>query len=554
MNRIIDLHFSLRNTFFLRVCLLLFIGLPPLLPVSAIMTMNPNVCEVDARAGMQKQLSVTVLNDSQESLNCHSSTMGFSMSEDGTTLQSSEPNAKYDATAWIACTPTDFRLDPGKKQIIKCVVIIPKNCSGSYYTFVSVLGIPVIRSSSTNTTGAAINVNMSFRASCVVLIAVKNGNPQPELAIRNIDLRPNGNSLDANKSWQIFARVENTGALYSWTMGSAEIRNGVGNRVWQGALSAGQGLLAPGYPRLYTNATAIILPDGDYNISLLVSAKGTRQTITASQVFRLSQGKAMPVDAAGPAWARTSPLALSSQEVSFMGIPAGAQRQQTLQLKNLSDKPMRYLVEMSGWRVTEDNMGEFCSVEQDPQGSANWIEVTPREVTLAPNAITTLRIVAKVPPGIAGEHFCALLLKPQVENGLATSVLVSVVPQKTEKSSAEVKIIGIAEDKASKYNIKTQVRNTGNVRIAPSLTISIIDEKGKQVGEIISSNEEQRVILPGAVQQYVVIWEKPLLPGKYTLKVSAKLTLVSEAISNSTEFTIPLADALPMVTKDTNGH
>lgn len=479
------------------------------------------------------------MNGSSEALACEMLAQHFAMTEEGLPYGSPDAGARS-AAAWVSFAPARFTLTPGTTQEVSCTASFPRGSAGGYYAVLAARGIPP-RGAGARAGEAAIH--FSYQANVVLMAVAKSSRVRPQFTFRAIELVPDegGNAAGA-RQWRVRATVENTGDIHAWTQGQAQIRDRLGGTVWRGELRAGKGLLVPGFPRIFQAAETVYLPDGDYVAGAEVSVKGQRIAARAGQKFRISGGQAASVDEGGLVWADAGGLLVSPSAVVLSG-PPGARRVGLVTVKNLLDTRAAYSVSATGLRLTEQGEMELCAPDESPGSAVGWTEISPESFELPAGASTRVRITAEIPKGPQGEHYAAVVLTPRspaADHALPVLLAVTVIPEGTEKVGVSIAAAGVEPAPSAGYRLWAKVRNSGNVRTWPSVTLQVLDSKGSRVGDAVPIEYKGAAFFPGAEETLAADWPRALAPGKYTLVASVSTGTAEAKQCHSIEFSVPL--------------
>lgn len=479
------------------------------------------------------------MNGSSEPLACEMFAQHFAITEEGLPHGTSDAGPRS-AAPWLSFSPARFSLAGGNAQEVKCNLSFPRGSAGGYYAIIAARGVPP-RGRAAQVGEASIH--FSYQANVVLMAVAKSSRVRPQFTFRAIELVPDegGNAAGA-RQWRVRATVENTGDVHAWTQGQAQIRDRLGGTVWQGELRAGKGLVVPGFPRIFQAAETVFLPDGDYVAGAEVSVTGQRTAVRGGQKFQVSRGQATSVDEGGLVWADSGGLLVSPSAVVISG-PPGARRLGVVTVRNALETRTAYTLSATGLRLTSQGGMELCAPDESPRSAVAWIEVSPESFELAAGASTRFRITATIPKGPQGEHYAAVVLTPRSqaeEHALPVLLPVTVTPQGTEKVEVSIADLGISSAPSAGYRLQVNLKNTGNVRIMPSIKFSVLDSKGSRVGDQIPIERSRGALLPGVEETVSSDWPRALAPGKYTLMASVAAGGDQAEVTSSIEFSVPL--------------
>jgi len=505
----------------------------------AMLNVVPTLVPLEGSPGTQQRFTVSVANGGQDMLSCEMRAEHFAMSEDG--LPHGAPDAgPRSAAGWLSFTPARFALAPGKAQQVQCRLSFPRDAAGGYYAIAAARGVPPRGA----TRAGDPAIHFSYQANIVVMAVAKSTRLRPQLALPAIELAPEQQDQPgAARLWRVRVKVANVGNVHAWAQGEADVRDRAGRRMWRGPLRGGKGLTVPGFPRFFQSTQGIALPDGDYVVGADVRVVGSRISVRGAQGFHVAGDKAVAAGGdQGLAWARTGGIVVSPGAILISGAP-GSRRTESVLVRNAGTSRVAYAVSVAGWRVSEDGMAGPCPPDQAPGSAASWIAVEPASFDLPPNAAVRLRIAATIPRGPAGEHYASVLLTPRSEQQAHLApehVVVTVLPQGTEKPAVAIPDLGIKPAADAGYRLWLSVRNDGNVRVLPKATAVVLNARGVRVGEPVTLEGADSPLFPGIRRTLAADWPRALAPGKYTLSATVSLQGEKREATRSVPFSVPL--------------
>jgi hypothetical protein len=179
-----------------------------------------------------------------------------------------------------------------------------------------------------------------------------------------------------------------------------------------------------------------------------------------------------------------------------------------------------------------DGTNEYGEPGVAPRSNAEWIELSPRQITIPPHETVDVNYRLTVPLGnnLLGTYWCILMVEPVVdpleaqkkEDGINIQVLmrygIQVVTHIGETGIRQIKFLNtkILREKGRRV-LKVDVENIGERLLRPLVWVELYDEMGKHVGTY-----EGRTIrtYPGTSVRYTIdIDEVPV--GTYKTLVVA---------------------------------
>lgn len=260
--------------------------------------------------------------------------------------------------------------------------------------------------------------------------------------------------------------------------------------------------------------------------------------------------------------AQTSPdsvtISVSPQSLDT-AVNQGQTTSNVFRITNGSDEPFEVQPTAKNF-VPSGNEGAIRIEEEDtPYSLAKWLSVDPAgPVEISPGETADFTVTISVPENAdPGGHFGSVVFRtlPSSQAGSAASISQEVAPvilvrvpgdAKEEASISRFRVPASPITGSGNVEFETIVKNTGNVHVKPTGTISIYNTFGKQVGSTqITSNN----VIPGAERKMNATWENPGFRfGRYT----ARLTMVygnenNIVTANASFFVVPVKQVLPII-------
>jgi len=166
---------------------------------------------------------------------------------------------------------------------------------------------------------------------------------------------------------------------------------------------------------------------------------------------------------------------------------------------------------------------------KDPWSCAAWIDLQPLRLDLGPEAFQEVVCTLKVPRGVRGGRYAAVLfealhLQRPVGSGLRVSarvgtVVMETVPR-TGRPDGEVAALR-ATAREDGADISVDVRNTGNIDVKVTGSAVVFDAAGRVAGRVML-NGGTGTVLPGGIRTLTGRWT-PLRPAPGSHLVEARI-------------------------------
>lgn len=217
----------------------------------------------------------------------------------------------------------------------------------------------------------------------------------------------------------------------------------------------------------------------------------------------------------------------------------------SIRVDNLTDSKLSITVDRKNFAA----IGEEGQVDLNSQDSsfslASWIQLDTTSAELAPKGSKTFNFTIKVPNNAEpGGRFGSILFKvpPTATPGgvavgqeIGSLLLLRVAGKVTEHAHIESFAATESFREYGPVSFETRIKNTGNVHVKPTGTITITDFFGNKVATIPI---EAKNILPGAVRKTEELWSATSLFGKYTATLSVQYGSNQQLLTASTTFVV----------------
>ena len=209
----------------------------------------------------------------------------------------------------------------------------------------------------------------------------------------------------------------------------------------------------------------------------------------------------------------------------------GSYKEGVLHVTNDSDGPLNFVAETRDFIVV-DTLGTPnvlpVGTLDNKYSAAAWIGVSPSRFTLNPHQRQELNYYVQIPPDAKpGGHYAATVYTPSIaatqgETGaninseLGTLFYITVNGPVTE--DALVTRFSAPFREYGPVDIKTQIKNLGDLHIRPVGSIIVSDMLGQKT---TSSLKEQNIFPGGVARDYVNTVGKGFMFGRYEAKLTA---------------------------------
>lgn len=252
-------------------------------------------------------------------------------------------------------------------------------------------------------------------------------------------------------------------------------------------------------------------------------------------------------------WVTTTPVAAQDAPKQGMTISPptfelsanpGDTIKNSVRVDNLTPESLTVFVDKKNFTA----LGEEGQVELTEDNStfslASWITVSASSANIPAKGSHTFDFTIAVPANAEpGGKFGSIVFrtnpKPVNETGLAIGqevgalVLLKIAGDLKDEATIEAFKAAKSFMEYGPVAFETRVKNSGNVHVKPTGSVTITDIFGNKVATVPI---ESRNILPGATRKINTEWSEKSLFGKYTATLS--LQYGSKVITASSSFTV----------------
>ena len=239
-----------------------------------------------------------------------------------------------------------------------------------------------------------------------------------------------------------------------------------------------------------------------------------------------------------------------------MQVPEGEHSLPSITVRNDSDRPMDFEVELVGYGQGIGGSTEVLEPDTNPLSALPYIGFAPAGFYLEPGESQEVDLTVSVPAGTEGGRYAVVLVvaTPRDEEAIKTVSRLGVLVRLTIAGSdliqeGSIESIGSEPVESGKpIPIRVTYANEGNVHYRVQSSVTIYDAQGA-VLDIVRSR--LAVVLPGYSRELVAEWipDRDLEPGTYNAVASVSLedgTLLAEA-EGSFEVGVPYVPPSPSV-------
>ena len=217
----------------------------------------------------------------------------------------------------------------------------------------------------------------------------------------------------------------------------------------------------------------------------------------------------------------------------------------SINVRNDSDKPVDFKVELAGYGQDIRGSTEVLEPDTNPLSALAYIKFDPAEFHLEPGQNQEVDLTVSIPEGTDGGRYAILLVvaSPKGEEAIKTVSRLGVLVRLTIAGShliqeGSIKLIEPGRIEPNKpILIKVTYANEGNVHYKVQSRVTISNAQGDILGKVESKSA---LVLPGYSRELIAEWipERDLQLGIYNMLVSVFLEDGTEIATASGSFEV----------------
>jgi len=402
-----------------------------------------------------------------------------------------EPGSNFDTSKlssckdWIKLQHEAIRIRQFSLASVGIAIKVPQNARGFYGA--------VIHATSKARPGVR-GVAVAIRFLIPVLVQIEGWAPPARVELTDLGMRFE-QQPDKPAAVLVTLNAANNGGTYSRLKGRVRVSAVSANNLRRITEADFQDYgIIPGVNLTLEHDIQRSLPSGKYKLEGTLYVDGRRTKPIEKEIDfvgdkRLSRAAA---DAA---------LDLTPPEVTVETLP-GATRTATLRVTNASSEPVNVVTAVTIPPVLTGVGIPQVGLKGEDLNCAPWVEITPKEFTIAANRSQNLRIITKMPNPTSAYawYYAVLYLRasyPDGQNAGTRSAYICVSNKKVQaKPEVRAWPLQIEHQSGFEYNIKGTFLNAGQMHFRPNCTATVRRPDGIFVRSLMLSGEPEDVMLP----------------------------------------------------------
>jgi len=465
---------------------------------------SPPIVDLNIPAGGSKEFTLTVINESEESINLRLYLTDIKRTSNGELQFPSAGTMKYSCAKDITLELKSITVPPLEKIEVKVKINLPYHAQGGKYAVIMCEEV-------SEQVNDGIVVAPRWRIGSVVRVMVM-GRQKKGFRIGEIIHHP----PSKKEGRRFIIPIRNNGNIHLNEGKGYLLTMDKDKRIVERILLNVNNMIFPESEVHFTLVSNRSLPQGEYITKATIEFQGIR-TISKEQKFAVESD--MNVD--GKHEENFLNLEIVPPEVT-LSLPSGGYRTVGLRIKNQEDLPFQLQMEFKD--ISYNNKGEpqLLDFGSTPYTLKDIITITPKEFLLAPlRGMRNVRFSFTIPRTISGGLYGTLIIKAHsVGKGFILSgekeVDIAVSITNTEKPSLKINKVNITPNE-KQIHIFLELFNDGNILLKPEGEVKI---SNMQFEEVRRSSFERLSVLPGRSLELISTCSS-LPSGRY--KVTIKI-------------------------------
>jgi hypothetical protein len=231
-----------------------------LTPKPASITITPATIDTKVKRGASYTQNFTIINSTGVRLRFRSSINDIWIDEQNNRLDGRPGTLPRSASLWLQFSPTEIIVEPQSSGIVKAVITVPQDVSGSFYTVPVFEGMPAEKSPTQKGVSTA-TIGIRFRA--LVMLTTDEGSEY------NVEVMDGKIPPTASTEMELNLDLRNRGSAHARVRGAFAILNSAGALAGRGSIDAKRFL--PTQRNFIKSKWAGELPTGKYTCIVTLS-------------------------------------------------------------------------------------------------------------------------------------------------------------------------------------------------------------------------------------------------------------------------------------------
>ncbi len=381
-------------------------------------------------------------------------------------LRSDDPNlSKYpvrSCKSWIAIPPETISVPPYKQVPFTVQIDVPGGTRGYYFAAIMAETAPA---EITDDTGVV--TMMRFAMVVPVVLEVQSGAVLQRISVTSTGLEFRAATTEAPATSFVAVDITNNGGTFSSIMPVVRLWNQSAGH-WRRVLESnvGETGILPGAKLHLLKDVGRPLASGPYQIEAFLYVDGRRGDVLKKEI-KFEGDPSMVTNAV-----LNVPLDLQPADTMLEMVP-GATRATSIQVANGSEESVRVETEFA---LPADLQGVSNSrgVRGDDLSCADWVTVEPRQFTMNGYSRTNLRVLARMPKGVAQYpcYYGTLRLRISYRDGTPAGMKETYIGIQNKQVPATAlvaaTVLTLSELTPGRYQVTGGYMNAGEFHLTPS--------------------------------------------------------------------------------------
>ncbi len=462
--------------------------------------------------------------DPQKAETISLSLMELSQETDATwkEIRADDPNlSKYPVRScrpWIAIPPETIQVPPYKQVPFTIQISVPAGTRGFYFAAVVAETAPVPVEQI-----PGVVTQTKFALVCPIVLEVQSLPVPQKVALANVGLEFRAKTLENPAACFATIDIVNPGGTFSSIMPVVRLWGQAGGH-WRKFMEAnvGETAIVPGGKLHLLKDVGRTLGSGTYRVEVFLYVDGRR----ADRLQKEIPFQGDPAVVGDPR--QNVPLDLTPAD-TFLEIVPGATRSAAIQVVNGSEEGVKIETEFA-LPPDMQSMSNGRGVRGDDLNCTDWVTVEPRQFAMNGYSRTNLRVIARMPKGVAQYpcYYGVLKLQVSYRDGTPAGIRETYICIQNKQVVATPlvgsTVLTISETGPSRYMVAAGYQNAGEMYVTPSCLgdLSVLGVGGMTTYKrFLMSSEvhgQRGIMLPFEARSFSGVLDLSDVPqGTYTL-------------------------------------
>ncbi len=483
---------------------------------------KPLTINLEVTPGITKKFQLHINSITEEPAKVKIIPMDMIQKEDGSGEFLEAGKSPFSCTKWIKMEKLNFTVPVGETITLNGEVKLPAGAKGSKVAIMMIIpDTPKLKKGVTVVIRYAVRIMVRTKNRVLEKIGIENvdfdisdGQPIIKAIINNqskADIKTTGRLMLQDKNNKIIITMPLMSLTEETRKKEKEKNTGKKQKI-EGT-------------RIYPESTVAFLGrinkplvPGEYKATIMLKY-GDRKSFNLQKNITLT--KELLAKAQHNQQGKNSFYEIKPASVALKA-PPGSSRMATFNLQNKSENTLKAALNIRDIKYDLTGKILFPDKNTTAYSCSNWIELSDKEIEIAPRLSKSINIKLKAPPDTpAGGYYSQIAIdmaavdaaSDKTKINHASAMISVIIPGKTKIAGEIIKTEPVM-NKSGIKSFNVLLANKGNIGITPQGSILIRDIYQNEV-ERIELKSNNSMILPHTKSKLQGTVKKKLIPGKY---------------------------------------